>query len=68
LQGAWLILTQLQGAELRDADLTGAYLDGANLQGADLTGARLEGARSTASTVWPDGFDWKAAGVRLSKT
>jgi uncharacterized protein YjbI with pentapeptide repeats len=65
LQGAWLILAQLQEADLRDADLTGAHLEGANFQGADLTGAQLEGARSSTDTVWPDGFDWKAAGVRL---
>jgi uncharacterized protein YjbI with pentapeptide repeats len=68
LQGANLILAQLQGADLREADLTEAYLGGANLQGVDLTDAQLQRARSSTTMVWPDGFDWKAAGVRLYET
>jgi uncharacterized protein YjbI with pentapeptide repeats len=54
-------------------DLTGAYLQGADLQGADLQGAdlraahlqkaQLRGAQANADTKWPDGFDWRAAGV-----
>jgi hypothetical protein len=30
-----------------------------------LSGDQLQGARSNAKTVWPEGFDWKAAGVEL---
>jgi hypothetical protein len=29
----------------------------------NLSGAQLQGARSNAKTVWPEGFDKKAAGV-----
>jgi hypothetical protein len=29
--------------------------------------AQLQGARSNAKTVWPEGFDWKAAGVELQE-
>jgi uncharacterized protein YjbI with pentapeptide repeats len=65
LQGAYLFFAQLQGADLRGADLTDAYLQGADLQRADLTDAKLGGARCNAKTVWPDGFDWEAAGVKL---
>lgn len=57
----------LQNGQLQGADLTGAKLQGANLTGANLTGAKLEGAQCTASTIWPDGFDWRAAGVELLK-
>jgi uncharacterized protein YjbI with pentapeptide repeats len=69
LRGAQLhkaILTeaQLQAAKLQDAELQGARLGGAQLQEADLTGAQLQGARCNAETVWPIGFDWKAAGVK----
>jgi len=44
---------------LRGADLRGAGLSGANLGGAD-----LEGANASGATVWPDGFDPAAAGMR----
>jgi hypothetical protein len=67
--------TDLRRADLSDADLQGARLLGARLQGANvraaqlqrvnLLHAQLQGARSNAKTVWPDGFDWKAAGVEL---
>jgi uncharacterized protein YjbI with pentapeptide repeats len=68
LQGANLRRANLQGAQLQDADLSDAQLQkadlrGAQLQGANLAGAQLEGAQCSADTVWPDGFDWKAAGV-----
>ncbi len=61
----------LEGANLKGANLKGTRLDGANLKGADLTkanlgGASLEGAKAdetTVWTVWPEGFDPKAAGV-----
>ena len=68
----------LRGANLRDADLGGADLWGADLRGANLRYANLWGANLGAAnlraaglwdasanrlTVWPDGFDPKAAGV-----
>jgi Pentapeptide repeats (8 copies) len=67
--------TDLRRADLSNADLQAARLLGTQLQGANLRAARLQrvnlshaqlqGARSNAKTVWPDGFDWKAAGVIL---
>jgi hypothetical protein len=67
--------TDLRRADLSDADLQAARLLGARLQGANLRAARLQrvnlshaqlqGARSNAKTVWPEGFDWRAAGVEL---
>ena len=36
---------------------------GANLEGANLEGADLTGARASQATIWPEGFDPKAAGV-----
>ena len=55
----------LWGANLRDANLRDANLWGANLRDADLGGANLWGAKANSHTVWPDGFDPKAAGVIL---
>jgi uncharacterized protein YjbI with pentapeptide repeats len=67
--------TDLRRADLSDADLQGARLLGARLQGANVRAAQLQrvnlfhaqllGARSNAKTVWPEGFDWRAAGVEL---
>jgi hypothetical protein len=59
----------LSNADLQEARLLGARLQGANLRGAqlqrvNLDHAQLQGARSNAKTVWPDGFDWRAAGVK----
>jgi uncharacterized protein YjbI with pentapeptide repeats len=65
LQKAILDEAQLQNADLNHAELQGAWLGGAQLQGADLTDAQLQGAQCNAETVWPDGFDWKAAGVQF---
>jgi uncharacterized protein YjbI with pentapeptide repeats len=60
----------LSNADLHEAKLLGARLQGANLRAAQLHGvnldhAQLQGARSNAKTVWPDRFNWKAAGVEL---
>ena len=73
LRGATLWGATLWGANLRGADLGGANLGGANLRGANLGGANLRGANlwgadlgdasANRLTVWPDGFDPKAAGV-----
>jgi uncharacterized protein YjbI with pentapeptide repeats len=35
----------------------------AGLEGANLRGANLSGATADGTTIWPDGFDPKAAGV-----
>jgi uncharacterized protein YjbI with pentapeptide repeats len=74
LQEAFLDFANLQKADLRFANLQKASLLDANLQETDLrdvnlqaaasiSTANLQGARATASTRWPDGFDWRAAGV-----
>ena len=73
LTGAYLTRTDLTDANLtdanlRDANLRGAYLGGANLGGANLGAANLRAAdlwdaSANRLTVWPDGFDPKAAGV-----
>jgi hypothetical protein len=55
----------LQGARLLGARLQGANVRAAQLQRVNLGHAQLEGARSNAKTVWPEGFDWRAAGVEL---
>jgi hypothetical protein len=60
LEGARLL-----GANLREANLRYADLRGADLEEAILDGVQLQGATYDADTVWPDGFDWKAAGVML---
>ena len=70
LRGANLGVANLWGANLRDANLWGANLrdadlGGANLRDANLGGANLWGAKANSPTVWPDGFDPKAAGVIL---
>lgn len=56
----------LQRAYLGGAHLAGAHLEGSHLEGARLLGAHLEGAVGDAHTSWPDGFDWRAAGVTLA--
>lgn len=50
--------TKFTGADLRLADLRGT-----DLTSADLTGAKLEGALASDVTIWPTGFDIRAAGV-----
>jgi Pentapeptide repeats (8 copies) len=77
LQGASLVLAelydarlqdaQLQGADLRSAELQDANLRGAQMQKANLERSRLRGARYNNKTVWPDGFDYEAAGAKLKE-
>jgi hypothetical protein len=43
---------------LENADLRCAFL-----KRDDLTGISLRGARANVFTQWPDGFDWRQAGV-----
>ncbi|MDX1933210.1 MAG: metalloregulator ArsR/SmtB family transcription factor [Capsulimonadales bacterium] len=61
LRGAELVDANLRHALLNGAQMNGANLCGADLTGADLTDAVLAGIRSDERTVWPDGFDPKAA-------
>ena len=73
LRGSKLQRTGLQGVDLSgalldEADLSGANLSSANLcqadlELADLRGIKLEGTIYNNKTVWPDGFDPKAAGA-----
>jgi Pentapeptide repeats (8 copies) len=72
LSGANLSGANLQGADLRQANLRRALLVSANLRRADLReadlranlwSAQMQGSRANRKTVWPDGFDWQAAGV-----
>ncbi len=68
LVGADLERADLHGADLEGADLGSAHLEGANLgdadlEGADLVGAHLEGALANERTIWPEEFDWRAAGI-----
>lgn len=67
LQLSVLYRTNLKGASLSETNLRGARFVMAQLQNANLDGAQLQGAECDARTVWPAGFDWKAAGVLLRK-
>ncbi len=60
--------TNLSGADLQGADLKGADLSSASLPKADLSWTDFHwledtGAFADEDTVWPEGFDPKAAGV-----
>jgi hypothetical protein len=48
-----------------DADLWGTRLYGPIVQGSGLFDARLKEARADLTTVWPEGFDARCAGVVL---
>jgi uncharacterized protein YjbI with pentapeptide repeats len=60
LEGSTLVRASLAQANLAGAELAGATLTGATMPGADLTGARADGR-----TTWPQGFDWRSAGVTV---
>jgi uncharacterized protein YjbI with pentapeptide repeats len=69
LGGADLSDTNLGGTDLTDTILTEADLRGANLHHAVLGDAILSdtflnGATANDQTQWPDGFDWRGAGVK----
>src|SRR6266511_4373610 len=71
LEGAYLGDVHLEEAILGDAHLEGAnlldaHLEGASLEGAELRGAHLEGALADERTVWPEEFDWRAAGITVA--
>jgi hypothetical protein len=71
LEEAWLLGAHLENSLLKKAHLSKAKLGkaflekadlrGANLKDAKLENAKLDGARHDNTTVWPEGFDWKAA-------
>ncbi|MEV3991079.1 pentapeptide repeat-containing protein [Streptomyces sp. NPDC049837] len=63
LSGAGLARAKLKHANLQGANLRNAYLVGADLSGAHVEGADLRGAVADRATLWPDGFDWRRAGV-----
>jgi len=68
LSSGGLALVDLREADLTDADLREAGLYSAGLMGADLTDANLEGVKLKYAfydnaTIWPEGFDPKAAGA-----
>ena len=70
--GALLNGTNLTDADLKDAfvcyaNLEGAILSGANLEGADLENAKLAGAIYTDKTIWPQEFDLKSSGAKLTQ-
>ena len=79
LQEAHLYSAELQGTDLTDANLQGAYLQNANLQGAILQGAHYTDNSTSQQTckaftriypcptIFPKGFDLKAAGMELVK-
>jgi uncharacterized protein YjbI with pentapeptide repeats len=48
--------------DLENADLRSSYL-----RRAELTGISLRGARANAFTEWPDGFDWRKAGIVMDE-
>jgi len=66
LQRAYLGRAHLEGAHFEGSHLEGARLRSTHLEGAYLTKAHLDGAEATADTCWPDGFDWRAAGVTIT--
>jgi uncharacterized protein YjbI with pentapeptide repeats len=71
LQGATLIRAflfegSLSGAKLEGANLSGANLERVTLEGANPERANLKGAGADTQTRWPEGFDWRRAGVRAS--
>ena len=68
LQRAFLAGAHLRGAYLDDSHLEGARLSAANLEGANLDGTYLQGAEADVRTKWPEGFDWRAAGVTVSSS
>ena len=53
----------LSGANLVGADLSETNLCGADLRDANLIRVDLTGARYDSRTVWPEGFDPRAAGA-----
>ena len=68
LKQAYFRYANLRQANLRQANLKRAVLSQANLTGTDLSGADLAEAIEDDDTVWPEGFDPEAAGVKRAST
>jgi Pentapeptide repeats (8 copies) len=68
----------LRGTDLTGADLSGAHLPrtrleqadlrGADLSGTDLSSVHLDGAVADPTTIWPEQFDPRTAGVIIATT
>ena len=63
LSGANLQFADLIGTDLTNVDLVDADLTDADLTDADLKGATFDDAKYNDKTIFPDGFDPKAAGM-----
>jgi len=63
LAGAILVKANLSGANLAKAKLSGANLAQANLEHVFLVEPNFQDAQCDGATRWPDGFDYRAAGV-----
>ncbi len=63
LSGADLSGANLEGTDLEGTDLNFTYLYRANLSKAKLQGANLSKAWYNDATIWPEGFDPRAAGA-----
>jgi uncharacterized protein YjbI with pentapeptide repeats len=69
LGNSFLQAAELDQATLRNANLEGANLTQARLQDAiGLDRAKLAGAIADQKTTWPEGFDWKAAGMVIEES
>jgi hypothetical protein len=79
LRGATFTSVFLDGADFTGADLRGADFQNASAAGADdlpgwsnnppepgIKRAKFVNARADGSTKWEPGFDWRAAGVKLT--
>jgi hypothetical protein len=71
LRGARFAGVNLDGTSFEGADLRGAHLELVDASSQDLgfdpdlRDANLRGALADGSTRWPQGFDWRAAGVEM---
>jgi hypothetical protein len=66
LEGALFIHTHFESAVVVETHLEGALFLRADLKTAIIAMAHLQGAVTTKETSWPDGFDWRAAGVSIT--
>lgn len=82
LDGASFVDASLDGSSFRDASLDGVCFDGSSLKGVWMDGTSLDGAsfnnvcldytclvrsRANSKTIWPEGFNWRAAGVIMEE-
>jgi hypothetical protein len=71
LSGANLAKADLRDSHLIWADLSRASIDSTDFRGAtfssEYSSIRLSGAIATSDTRWPEGFNWREAGVRFAR-